>query len=89
MTLLLPLSPADAATLAWLFVNPIDLPSGARLWMLLPLIICVALVYRATRIRTAQKLWKSTITTSVNILVGMLLIAGAFYVAHLLAQRLL
>jgi hypothetical protein len=81
----------DAAQplLAWLFVNPVLLPDGARLWMLLPLVACVAVVYRATRVRTVADMPKATVYTFVNIVVGMGLIAVAFYAAHLLARQVL
>jgi len=76
-----------ALTLATLFVDPAHLPSGARLWMLLPLVACVAAVYRATRVRTAGEMPWATVRTFVSIVVGMVLIAAAFYVAYLAARR--
>lgn len=77
------------SVLGWLFVNPINLPSGARLWMMLPLVACVALVYRATRARHAGELPRATILTFINIVVGMSLIALGFYVVHTLVRNLL
>jgi len=72
-----------AAPLAWVpFLHPLKLPPGARLWMVLPLVLCVAVVYRATRTRDARTLSKSTLTTFVNIMVGMVAIAIAFYAVH-------
>ncbi len=73
--------------LAWLFVHPIDLPTGMRLWMILPLVACVATVYRATRARRIGDMPKATVITFVNILAGMAAIAVAFYIAHLIARR--
>lgn len=73
--------------LGWLFVHPIELPTALRLWMLLPLLVCVAVVYRATRARRARDLPKSTVVTFVNILAGMAALALAFYGAHWLVQR--
>ncbi|MGE0479397.1 MAG: hypothetical protein AB7Q17_02885 [Phycisphaerae bacterium] len=67
----------------WLpFIHPIKLPFGARLWMLIPLVVCVALVYRATRAKSAKNLAWPTALTSINIIVGMALIAFGFYAAH-------
>ncbi len=75
--------------LAWLFVNPVLLPDGARLWMLLPLVACVATVYRATRVRTTADMPKATVYTFVNIVVGMGAIAAAFYGVHLVVRKLM
>jgi uncharacterized membrane protein YbjE (DUF340 family) len=75
------------SALGLLFLHPLKLPVGARLWMLLPLVLCVALVYRATRARDAQQLFKPTLLTFVNIIVGMAAIAVAFYFVHHAAIR--
>lgn len=77
---------AAGLTLAMLFVHPLTLPEGARLWMLLPLVACVASVYRATRVRSADEMLKQTVFTFFNILVGMTAIALAFYGLHQLAR---
>lgn len=69
--------------LGWIpFLHPIKLPVGARLWMLLPLVFCIAVVYRATRTRRARHLPKATVITFVNILLGMVAISAAFYLVH-------
>jgi 4-hydroxybenzoate polyprenyltransferase len=70
-------------TLGLLFLNPLKLPAGARLWMLLPLVACVALVYRVTRARDVRRMPRATVITFVNIVVGMALIALAFYLVHM------
>lgn len=68
--------------LGWIpFLNPVELPDGARLWMFLPLAACIAVVYRVTRARTAAELPRATVWTFVNIVVGMWAIAlGAYLV---------
>jgi len=64
------------------FINPIDLPSWLRLWTFLPLAFCVALVYRATRAHSTDRLvWRSCITFA-NIIVGMIVIALGAYGLH-------
>jgi hypothetical protein len=74
---------ATKILLAWIpFIHPLPLPDGARLWMFLPLAACVAVVYRATRARTARELPRATVRTFINIVVGMCLIAIAAYVIH-------
>lgn len=64
------------------FVYPLPLPAGARLWTFLPLALCVAMVYRATRAKSAAELTKGTAITFVNIVVGMIVIAVAAYALH-------
>ena len=72
-----------AALLAGIpFIHPLKLPVGARLWMLLPLVACVAVVYRATRARTVRELPWATVRTFVTIIVGMCLIAVVAYLLH-------
>jgi len=72
-----------AACLAWIpFIHPLKLPPGARLWMFLPLAACIAVVYRATRARSARELPRATAKTFANIVVGMCLIAAAAYGLH-------
>lgn len=73
--------------LAWLFIHPLSLPAGARLWMLLPLVACVAAVYRVTRARDTRGLLRPTIVTGLTIVVGMALIAVGFYLLHVLVRR--
>ncbi len=75
--------------LAWIpFIHPLKLPAGARLWMFLPLVLCIALVYRATRATSLARIVPGTLITFVNITVGMVAIALAFYLAHRAALML-
>ena len=76
-------------TLSWLFIHPASLPARGHLWMLLPLVACVATVYRATRARSPRDLPRATVLTFVNIVVGMAAIAVAFYLVHLGVKRFL
>lgn len=77
------------ATLAQLFIKPMKLSfPGGRLWMFLPLALCVAVVYRATRSRTPAELPRSTAFTFVNIVVGMALVAAGLYVVHEIVLRM-
>jgi hypothetical protein len=72
-----------APLVAWIpFIHPINLSSNARLWTFLPLAFCVALVYRATRARTAADMPRATFITFVNIVFGMITIAVAAYLLH-------
>ncbi len=76
-----------ALPLAMIFVNPLPFPAWARLWMLLPLVACVAAVYRATRVRHVREMPRATVFTFINIVVGMGLIALAFYVVTEVVRR--
>jgi hypothetical protein len=70
--------------LGLLFLHPLKLPAGARLWMFLPLAMCIAVVYRGTRARAARELPRATVITFIHIVVGMILIALAAYALHAL-----
>lgn len=74
--------------LAWVpFVYPIKLPAGARLWTFLPLALCVAVVYRATRAKRPDELIRRTPLTFLSIVGGMWAIALAAYGVHQLVLR--
>jgi hypothetical protein len=73
--------------MATLFVRPIELPPWMRLWMFLPLAACIALVYRATRARSPEELPRATALTFLNIVMGMVALAGATYVLHEIVLR--
>jgi len=77
------LTGAALVLLAMWFVEPLKLPTGARLWMFLPLALCVATVYRATRARSPRELPVATVLTLVQITVIMALIAVGFLLLHL------
>ncbi|GMU80527.1 MAG: hypothetical protein AMXMBFR47_03980 [Planctomycetota bacterium] len=64
------------------FVHPLNLPDSARLWMFLPLAAVVALVYRATRARSAAEMPRATVITFINIVLGMCAIALVAYGLH-------
>ncbi|TWT40971.1 hypothetical protein RAS1_36620 [Phycisphaerae bacterium RAS1] len=65
-----------------LFVHPLKLPAGSRLWTFLPLAFCIAAVYRATRARSPAELPKATVTSFVMITLAMSGIALGFYLLH-------
>lgn len=69
------------------FVNPVPFPSGARLWMFLPLAFCVSLVYRATRATQVEGLLGATIRTFIYVVLSMVAIAVGLYVISELAIR--
>ena len=73
--------------LGLLFLHPLKLPAGARLWMFLPLAMCIAVVSRGTRARTARELPRAAVITFIHIVIGMVLIALAAYALHALVLR--
>ncbi len=69
-------------TLAVLFIHPLKLPAGARLWMFLPLALSIAVIYRATRARHASEMPWPTLVNFITIVLSMCLIAAGFYALH-------
>lgn len=79
----------STAVLAVLFVHPLALAPEVRLWMLLPLAACVAVVYRGVRAERPSQIAAASALTFIHIVAGMTLIALAFYAAHWAAIRFL
>lgn len=74
--------------LAMLFIHPLHLPPHGRLWMFLPLALCIAVVYRATRAQTPREMIRPTVVTFFNIVIGMVLIAVGVYALHEFVLRM-
>lgn len=74
-------------SLAALFIHPIKLPPGARIWMLFPLVFCVAAVYRACRAQSPAEIVGPTFRTFLGILLGMFGIAVGLLIAHEIVLR--
>lgn len=79
--------PLFGGLVATLFIQPIELPPWMRLWMFLPLAACIALVYRATRVRSPEELPRATLVTFLHIVIGMVALAVAAYVLHEIVLR--
>ncbi|MFP4355161.1 MAG: hypothetical protein ACLFUJ_08535 [Phycisphaerae bacterium] len=58
--------------LAKLFYYPITLPYYGQIWMLLPLLVAVAVVYKAARSRHIRDVPKETAITLAYMFVGLL-----------------
>ncbi len=76
-----------AAWLGFIFITPLKLPPGGRLWMFFPLALAVAVVYRATRSRTPRELPLPTLVNFLQIALGMIAIAVAFYLLDMVVLR--
>ena len=61
--------------LATLFVNPIDIPSWLCLWLIVPLVLATAVIYKTVRTTDISKLPKQIGRLAGVILAGVLLIA--------------
>jgi len=46
--------------IATLFYNPVSLPADALLWLLPPLCLAVAIVYKTIRTQNIRRLWLDT-----------------------------
>ena len=76
---------SSTLSLAALFVHPLKLPPGGRLFLFFPLALCIAIVYRVTRAERAAELPWPTIKNFLAIVLGMWAIALAFFAAHQLS----
>lgn len=67
------LASAGTALLAWRpFLDPIDI-TGYRLWLMLPLILVVAVVYKAIKIDDLRKLPRQSVVLFLQIFSFMIL----------------
>jgi hypothetical protein len=57
--------------LATVFVSGIDLTGTQRLFLMLPLCLCVAVVYKTTRCDTLREVPRAALVLWVTIVVGM------------------
>ena len=64
---------------AALFVNPMVLPFNSLLWLLLPLCVSVAVVYKTIRTEYLRRLPQEILVLLVYMLVGLLVLAGAMW----------
>lgn len=84
----LAMSSADAiGSLGLLFIHPLKLPPRAHIWMLFPLVFCVAAVYRASRARAPAEIVFPTLRTFASILAGMFAIAIGLLILHEVVLR--
>ncbi len=72
---------------ATLFVNPMELPTGALLWLLLPLCAAVGIVYKTVRIDNLRRLPVSIGVLVVLMIVGLVALGVGLWLiqdAHLI-----
>jgi hypothetical protein len=65
--------------LAAIFVHPMTITSDGRLWLILPLCIAVAIVYKAIRTDSVRKLPGQCMALIVYMFGGLVLLAAALW----------
>ncbi len=68
--------------IAVLFYNPIDLDSGLLLWLLLPLLAAVAIVYKTVRTNDVRRLPLETLTLMGYMLGGLTALGAALWLVQ-------
>ncbi|MBX3354192.1 MAG: hypothetical protein KF724_00665 [Phycisphaeraceae bacterium] len=69
------------STIAWIpFVSP--MPSAGALWYLLavPLVFCVAMVWKAVRLGSMERYWAAVVVMFVQVIVGMIALGLALLI---------
>jgi len=57
------------------FINPIILPVGSVLWLMLPLCLSVAVVHKTLRMRDVGRIWFQVITMMGYMVAGLIALA--------------
>jgi len=68
-----------------IFVNPVRLPSHSLLWMLLPLCLAVAIVYKTIRASTLERLWLKIAVLAFEIIIGLVALGVVMWLVYVLA----
>lgn len=66
--------------IATLFYNPVSLPAGALLWLLPPLCLAVAIVYKTIRTHNLRRLWLEVCVLFVIMMAALAALMVAGYV---------
>ena len=71
--------------IAWtIFHNPMIIPQNLVLWLLLPLCLSVAIVYKTIRTKNLQKLPAEIIMLMAYMIGGLILLGGILWAVQLL-----
>ena len=68
--------------IAELFVDPKVLPFDAVLWLVLPLCVSVAVVYKTIRVKDIRQMPMEAGVLLVYMVVGLAALGGALWAAH-------
>lgn len=69
--------------IATIFYNPVSLPSDALLWLLPPLCLAVAIIYKTIRTQNISRLWLDTAVLFLCMMGGL---AALMVVGYLLVR---
>lgn len=65
--------------LARLFYNPVLIPSTLQMWLLLPLLAIVALIYKTIRTHHVSRLAWETLLTFLYMIAGIAVLSGVLW----------
>ena len=69
--------------IAWtIFYNPVSFSSGVLLWLLLPLCVAVAFVYKTVRTKNLSRLWLEILALVGYLAVGMVALGVALWIVQ-------
>ena len=69
-----------------LFVHPVSLERWQQLLLLLPLCLCVSIVYKTTKCRTIREIPVAALMSWITIVVGMYAVGGVLLLVYELAM---
>jgi hypothetical protein len=73
--------------MAGLFTHPVLLPAGDVLWLVLPLCVAVALVYKAIRAPSMGRFWLQSLWLIVLMAGGLAALGVALWLVYTIATR--
>jgi len=68
--------------IATLFVNPVAVPVSIQLWMLAPLCVLVAIIYKTVRTENLRRLPLQVLSTLGYLAIGFLILGAALWFIH-------
>ncbi|HPO92019.1 MAG TPA: hypothetical protein PL072_00985 [Phycisphaerales bacterium] len=60
------------------FIDPLTI-HDSWYWLLIPMALGIALVYKAVRLQTLEKYWRQVAIMTTQIVIGMILLGAASY----------
>ncbi|MCE5278039.1 MAG: hypothetical protein ABFD92_05730 [Planctomycetaceae bacterium] len=68
--------------MAALFYNPVDLPWGLHVWLMLPLCLAVAIIYKTIRVKHLRQLPLAVVGLVCYIVLGLAALGAALAALH-------
>ena len=69
-------------TPATLFVSPMSLQTSQTLWLVLPISLSIAIVYKTVRTRRPARVWLEILGAFAYILVGLLVLGACLWLVQ-------